>query len=362
LVDREANAFLIAESFQWRKEAREAAAQKETERCSTQLAAVLAWLSLENDPHCGQSDQDGILDQLLSDCYPGTTEWIVTHPQMRSWLKKDREQALLWLKGKPGAGKLRFDHVMMSMTLIALGKSTLCAKLVQFLKTDNLSTVMCCFFSYRIHSRHPHPSGFILAMLLSQLLRQNLGLSVYVYTEFVTKMLSPSIQNLKEILKNLLPQVKGPVIVVDGFDECIKYDLKGNPTDLNVAKVVLRDIMQLNSIVTSTPIKVLLVSRDVPQFTGILSKKPCLCLDEDNTSVRKAIRAFVKYRLSEIRDNFLHLDTIDKLLENLEHRIVEKSQGLYLDQLYTYHGISLRKANYSRDVSMGSTCAFAIGR
>lgn len=189
---------------------------------------------------------------------------------------------------------------------------------------------MCCFFSYRIHSRHPHPSGFILATLLSQLLRQNQGLSVYVYAEFVAKALSPSLHTLKEIFKNLLPQVKAPRILVDGFDECIKYDLQGNPMDLNVAKVVLQDVVQLKSIVSSTPIKILLVSRDIPQFTGILSKKPCLSLDEDNASVQKAIHSFVKYRLSNIRGNFVHLDTIDKLLEDLEHRIVEKSQGPYL--------------------------------
>lgn len=116
MVDREANAFLIAKAFQWRKEAQELAAKKELESRVTQLAAVLAWLSLENDPHCGQSDQDGIYDQLLSDCCPGTTEWIVAHPQMKSWLKKDRDQPLLWLKGKPGAGKLEFDYIMAGTT------------------------------------------------------------------------------------------------------------------------------------------------------------------------------------------------------------------------------------------------------
>lgn len=167
-------------------------------------------------------------------------------------------------------------------------------------------------------------------MLLSQLLRQNQNLSVYIYTEFVIKALSPSLQTLKEIFKNLLPQVKAPRILVDGIDECIKYDLQGNPIDLNVAKVVLRDIMQLKAI-TSNPIKILLVSRDVPQFTSILSKAPYLSLDEDNVLVEKAIRLFVKYRLSDIRDNFTHLDTIDKLLEELEDRIVKKSQGSYFD-------------------------------
>lgn len=96
---------MIAETMQWRKEAIEETARREAERTATQLDAVLTWLNLETLPHCGQYNQDDILDRLANECYAGTTNWIVKHPKMRSWLKNDRSLSTLWLKGKPGAGK-----------------------------------------------------------------------------------------------------------------------------------------------------------------------------------------------------------------------------------------------------------------
>jgi hypothetical protein len=104
LVDREANAFLIAETMQWRQEALADAAKRDKERLIAQLNGVLAWLKIDSDPYCTQEHQDDVLDRLTNDCYAGTTEWILQDQNVKAWLKPGHGQPVLWIKGKPGSG------------------------------------------------------------------------------------------------------------------------------------------------------------------------------------------------------------------------------------------------------------------
>lgn len=103
LVDREANAFLISETMQWRQEALQEKSRQERERSAIQFSAVLDWLGLENNLNCGQQHQEDVLDRLANDCCPGTTEWVSSQKKMKSWLRGSTP--ILWLKGKPGSGR-----------------------------------------------------------------------------------------------------------------------------------------------------------------------------------------------------------------------------------------------------------------
>lgn len=103
LVDREANAFSIAETMKWREEALQEASLKEKQRLTAQLTAAMDWLNPDKLT-CRRYQQEDILDKLISDCCPGTTEWILRHPKMKTWLKHGPGQATLWLTGKPGSG------------------------------------------------------------------------------------------------------------------------------------------------------------------------------------------------------------------------------------------------------------------
>jgi hypothetical protein len=215
------------------------------------------------------------------------------------------------------------------------GKSTLCAKLIQFLRKDGHSTVLFCFYTYHLSGLHTHPSAFIFATILSQILRQCQSLSAYVYIEFVAKGLSPSLQNLKEAFRAIIPRVKSPRFLIDGVDECVRYDQHGNPRDLNAVKEVLRDVLQLAAPGSTSPSpKVLLVSRDVQQISGSLTKKPTLYLDHETDAVRKAIRTFTHQRLHEIQYDFQGFQAVDTVLHRLEDEIVKKSQGIYFSVKY----------------------------
>ena len=210
------------------------------------------------------------------------------------------------------------------------GKSTLCAKIVQFLQADKRSTLLYCFFNYRMSGAPHHPSGQILATLISQILRQNRNLSAYIYEDFVVEGRSPSVQTLKDILSNLLPQIKSPRIVVDGIDECIHYDASGSPKDLGIIRNVLHDVLQLEAMSNSTfGVKLLVSSRDILQIFDKLSRKPTVALEHETDQIRSAIRTFTHYRLSDVRTRFDSFSDVDGVLNSLENKIVLKSQGQF---------------------------------
>ena len=61
-------------------------------------------------------------------------------------------------------------------------------------------------------SVYPDPVVFMLATLISQILRQHIDLATYVYEEFVAEARSLSVRDPRELLNNLLPQLTMPRI------------------------------------------------------------------------------------------------------------------------------------------------------
>lgn len=98
-MDKEANALNIAEAAESRSMAAKEMAQSERHRASSQMQAVKAWLetnvALLHDE----------LDRIASHCHHGSTEWIMKTPKMKAWIQNTSVQSILWLMGKPGAGK-----------------------------------------------------------------------------------------------------------------------------------------------------------------------------------------------------------------------------------------------------------------
>ncbi|KAH7092161.1 hypothetical protein FB567DRAFT_434738, partial [Paraphoma chrysanthemicola] len=200
-----------------------------------------------------------------------------------------------------------------------------------WLGLDTQFTVLYCFYSYTISNVYPDPVVFILATLISQILRQRVDLAAYVYEEFVAEARTLSIKDLLVLMTNLLPQLAMPRILVDGIDECIRYDVSGRPHDLTPVREVLTTLLRLEiPIQGSTPPKMLIVSRDILQIIGVLSKKPKVSLDEESDDVKAGIRCFTQKQLGEIKQNLDDLAGIDIVLKEVESSIVEKSQGMYL--------------------------------
>jgi len=211
-----------------------------------------------------------------------------------------------------------------------LGKSTLCAKIVQFLRVPRQSTVLFCFYSYIVSSTYPDPVVFILATLVSQILRQRSDLATYVYEEFVAEGRPLSTRSLQELLSNLLPQLVMPRILIDGIDECIRYDIHGKPCDLTPVKDVLVSILQLeNPMQACATTKILIVSRDILELVGKLSKRPTIALDQESDALTADITRYATKCLETIRDRFANLFDVDNVLDNVRRHVVLKSQGMY---------------------------------
>jgi hypothetical protein len=161
-------------------------------------------------------------------------------------------------------------------------------------------------------------SAQVLKSLTAQLLRHNQDLSSYIYDEFILKGLTPSVQNLKQILANLLSSVKGPRIIIDGLDECEDAE----------QKVVLRDILPYaSSGVSGVACKILIASRDVRYITTVLSKGLTLSLNDESNSINAAIQSFVHQRILEMYEKFQDLEVDERVIFGIEKEIVTKSEG-----------------------------------
>jgi hypothetical protein len=65
----------------------------------SQLQYAVDWLSV-ND-----SIQDNEYERISHRRHDATCQWIAEEPSINVWMKDDTKAPLLWLNGKPGAGK-----------------------------------------------------------------------------------------------------------------------------------------------------------------------------------------------------------------------------------------------------------------
>jgi hypothetical protein len=71
----------------------------EKSRRIMQFQHSVGWLSVD------EKVQDSHYDRILRRRHDKTCEWILGEPRMMAWLRHDSKSPLLWLSGKPGAGK-----------------------------------------------------------------------------------------------------------------------------------------------------------------------------------------------------------------------------------------------------------------
>lgn len=98
-IDQEAATIDIIEAKQWRDRLESQVATKEKDRINRDRQSVIAWLALENLP------QDDNCEKLLRDCLPRSCDWVLEQEKVASWVKTDSKLPVVWLHGKPGAGK-----------------------------------------------------------------------------------------------------------------------------------------------------------------------------------------------------------------------------------------------------------------
>jgi len=98
-IDQEASTIDIIEAKQWRERLESQVTTKEKDRHERNRQSAIAWLALDNIP------QDDNREKLLRDCLQGSCDWVLTQEKVASWIKVDSKLPVVWLHGKPGAGK-----------------------------------------------------------------------------------------------------------------------------------------------------------------------------------------------------------------------------------------------------------------
>jgi hypothetical protein len=94
-----------------------------------QLQSSISWLAVDD------KRQETERSRRSTMRHSRTFKWIKQVPKMKSWLTDDNSEPSIWLNGKPGAG---ISHVLscqyfLGTLLIDLGKSVMCASILEFL-------------------------------------------------------------------------------------------------------------------------------------------------------------------------------------------------------------------------------------
>lgn len=99
LIHKEAVAVDISDAVTRSKEEADRWEQQEREWQALKVRTVLSWLATDN-PALEDS-----LERHIRDCLPHSCDWFIQHRKTKLWLEDGAENAVLWLYGKPGAGK-----------------------------------------------------------------------------------------------------------------------------------------------------------------------------------------------------------------------------------------------------------------
>lgn len=116
LIDAEANATSIVEAKAWRStqldlirrlrvDRANEIDKAERERLASQTREAVAWFGANE----GQED---IFAKISDACGSSDGHWIFKESVIRSWLGQGgRDDSVIWLNGKPGAGESRLSFV-----------------------------------------------------------------------------------------------------------------------------------------------------------------------------------------------------------------------------------------------------------
>ncbi|RYO94460.1 hypothetical protein DL762_000556 [Monosporascus cannonballus] len=236
----------------------------------------------------------------------GTCEWLLAHQTYRSWATSDR--GLLWIKGKPGAGKSALLQYALKNVMVASN-------------TGDRALVLSFFFHGRGAELQKTPLG-LFRSLLHQLLSQvpdALSDLVKIFQERREKMGEPGekwkwhLRELHDSFESLLPKVleRRPVwLFVDALDECGEED-------------AVRLALEFRSLLNGLPstaverLHICFSCRHYPipaDLDGALE----ICLEHENG---KDISIYVQSRLSEA-----HVRKAPMILD----RITARASGVFM--------------------------------
>lgn len=332
-LDREANAYNIAEAKkmrenlqEWREESLAKTNQEDKEQHARQLQSICSWLRVN------ESDQVVIYDQVSAEAsrHPGTCSWVLTQATIASWLSNQRNNQFVWLQGNPGCGK-----------------SVISTQIVNFLSAQSSIVIShFCNSSYISSTQYDE----VLKTLLFQIIRHSSPMTAYVYGQYIGKR-TASILVLEQLLQLATTALSDDLgdgrtmhIIVDGVDD---LDVEKQKRFLALMNRIFRDSLRRPN---SAACKVLVASRITHLIRECLRKKTVVSLSDEKHKLTGAIARYSEQRLKAHRSRFAELYLQDSDLVSIARQISQKADGKNTES----HSIIKQPANLGRDVSLGS--------
>ncbi|KAH7409681.1 hypothetical protein BKA64DRAFT_404683 [Cadophora sp. MPI-SDFR-AT-0126] len=260
--------------------------QLESKARIARLQHAVAWLNVDD------KTQEDNYERISNRRHDETCVWIEKNDQLISWSRDDGKNPVLWLSGKPGAGK-----------------SVICSYILQFLEQSSVKHHVCYYFCNSAEAGNI--CGQVLRTIALQLLRQNVDLASLIANQYVYPGTSCSISQLRTLLPQMFETTDSTRIIIDGLDECSK----------EAQMSVLNDLLRLPG--KDVSCKIIVASRREVKITEKLSGKPQIKLD-GREEVNSDIRSYVKHQVSSIET-----DDPD-LRQKIETILVEKANGMFL--------------------------------
>ncbi|ETS86578.1 hypothetical protein PFICI_00406 [Pestalotiopsis fici W106-1] len=238
----------------------------------------------------------------IAPAYDGTCDWFFATPEFHEWQHPTRladHNEVLWLKGKPGAGKSTLmKHIWIQ-----------CKE--KFFR-DHI--IAAYFFHARGEELERTPLG-MLRSILYQLLKNNESL----YQDFVPRFrekertsrgrdLQWREAELKEFLRSVLNEFRSPplLLLIDALDEC-------NGSDVH-AVIEFVESLSISASQSKVPFKICLSSRHFP-----------------NINMGKMLKFTVEGSEDHLKDISKYLAGRLRIHEaDLEEEIIMKADGIFL--------------------------------
>ena len=240
-------------------------------------------------------------ERALAARLAGTCNWVLSRQEFLTWTSATGTEDLtkiLWIFGSAG-----------------FGKSILCARLINYLRTD-LCKIVSFFFCSFTDNLKRQPQAILRSWVAQLILQQDSALDVVKRAYLGRQSSTATEQDLWLLFKQLATQVRDCVFVVDGYDECIAEDLDIKAHSTTDSRVAFLE--SLISSIKDSKSRILLVSRDD------------LDIDEQLVNAESSSKSYEISRLRVTKD-----DTRDDVMafstSGVEQRLPNKSRHVQND-------------------------------